>query len=141
MAIAPQDVKVFPGQNFSSAKLAKKVEELIDLSIQYLNNGKKGKKPIGLTKTSVPASNKISLSFLFTSDLVSADADLSQLLDIIKDVLYYRNEKQRPKAHAAWQKIKSIIEANYTNAGWDDVVIGVNNERDKKHGFSISLYK
>lgn len=145
MAIAPQDVKIFPGQNYSTAKLSGKIEQLIDDSINYLNSGKKGKKPIGLSKTSVKG-NEITLVFLFTDTLVSADGDLSQLLTMFKKIDSWKNrgiekEEGYDKAMRAWQKIRNIVSQNYIDAGWSDFNIGLYNNRDKEQGFALDLIK
>ncbi len=144
MAIAPQDVKVFASKNYNSSKLSKRLEYLIDEAIQYLNSGKKGKKPIGLLKSSVSGSSFLELRFLFDYDMVSADAELSQLLDVINPLVYIGdfNRKTIKKEESAWQKIKQILEDNYISVGWSDVRISLIGQSNKRQsGIMIKLQK
>lgn len=145
MAVAPQDVNVFSGKNYSSIKLSNKVESLIDEAIQYLNSGKKGKKPAGLMKSSIQSNQKILLVFAYDDNTASVDSDLVQLYGIIKtlDSNWMKDDelkKKYPKEYATWEKVKSSVKKRYLDAGWNEFIMSRYNDRDKR-GFAASLYK
>jgi len=142
MAVSPNDVDVFPGKNYSSAKIANEIEKLTDESLEYLNLGKKGKKPTHFTSSAVKK-NEITLKFTFNKDKISSNPELNSFYDILRPRYMYKDDydfkKNYTREFTAWQKIRSVLYKKYTTAGWKSISFESNNS-DKGDGFDFYVW-